>query len=274
MRLEVGERGDGVAFGVDLDHDEGMKRVPDLNGPAALWLVRHAESKGNLADAQAAQAGAARLELDVRDPDVELSETGRAQAEALGQLFRNAPADERPTAVLSSPYVRAATTARVAIDASGLDTPVLLDERLRERDLGIFDGMTGKGIRAQFADEAARRDQLGKFYYRPPSGESWADVALRIRSLVATLETRHGGRRVVVFSHQAVILVFRYVLEGLSEAQLLDIDRRETVANCSVTRYAPDTEGALELVTYNDVRHLERADEEVTEEPDAATVAS
>ena len=38
-------------------------------GPAALWLVRHAESKGNVADAQATGAGAARLELDVRDPD-------------------------------------------------------------------------------------------------------------------------------------------------------------------------------------------------------------
>lgn len=255
-----------------------MERVPDvtgpLAGPASLWLVRHAESKGNLADAQAAQAGAARLRLDVRDPDVELSDTGRAQAKALGQLFRDVPADQRPTTVLSSPYVRAATTAKVAVEAGGSDVAVTFDERLRERDLGIFDGMTGKGIRAQFADEAARRDRLGKFYYRPPSGESWADVALRIRSFVVTLETKQVGARVVVFSHQAVILVFRYVLEGLSETDLLEIDRRETVANCSVTRYARNGDGLLELAAYNDVGHLERADEDVTEEPDAATVAT
>ena len=58
------------------------------------------------------------------------------------------------------------------------------DERLRERDFGAFDGMTGAGIREQYPDEAKRRDLLGKFYYRPPGGESWADVALRIRSLL------------------------------------------------------------------------------------------
>ena len=46
--------------------------------------------------------------------------------------------------------------------------------------------MTGAGIREQYPDEAQRRDLLGKFYYRPPGGESWADVALRIRSLLAT----------------------------------------------------------------------------------------
>ena len=60
------------------------------------------------------------------------------------------------------------------------------DERLRERDFGAFDGMTGAGIREQYPDEAKRRDLLGKFYYRPPGGESWADVALRVRSLLFT----------------------------------------------------------------------------------------
>ena len=46
--------------------------------------------------------------------------------------------------------------------------------------------MTRSGIREQYPEEAQRRDLLGKFYYRPPGGESWADVALRVRSLLAT----------------------------------------------------------------------------------------
>ncbi len=52
--------------------------------PSVIWLVRHGESMGNVADAQAQKSGAGRLELDIRDPDVPLSDTGRAQAEALG----------------------------------------------------------------------------------------------------------------------------------------------------------------------------------------------
>jgi broad specificity phosphatase PhoE len=236
-------------------------------GPSALWLVRHAESQGNLADVRATEAGAPRLELDVRDPDVPLSATGRRQAEALGAWLRDLPAGQRPTALLSSPFTRAAETAQVAVQVSGLDLPVRFDERLRERDFGAFDGMTRAGIRAEYPQEAQRRDLLGKFYYRPPGGESWADVALRVRSVLTTAELRHTGERLMIVSHQAVILVFRYVLEELTEEELLDIDKREPIANCSVTRYEAGPDGTLQLADANAVGHLTRAEEPVTEEP-------
>ena len=87
-----------------------------MPGPSAVWLVRHAESMGNVADARAHEQGAGRLTLDVRDPDVALSETGCAQAQALGRWMAGLPADERPTAVLSSPYTRALTTAQLAAE--------------------------------------------------------------------------------------------------------------------------------------------------------------
>ena len=57
-----------------------------------------------------------------------------------------------------------------------------------------------------------------------------ADVALRIRSLLATEALRHDGERLMCVSHQAVVMVFRYVVEELSEQQLLDVDRTEQVA--------------------------------------------
>jgi broad specificity phosphatase PhoE len=235
-------------------------------GPTVVWLVRHGESVGNVADARAQEAGSGRLELDVRDPDVPLSETGRAQAGALGARLAALPEDERPTAVLSSPFNRALTTARLATDQLGIR--LRTDERLRERDFGAFDGMTGAGIREQFPDEAGRRDLLGKFYYRPPGGESWADVALRIRSLLATEALRHDCERLLVVAHQAVIMVFRYVLEELSEQQLLVVDREEQIANASLTRYERDADGNLGLVAFNEVDHL--TPQAVTEEPDAA----
>jgi broad specificity phosphatase PhoE len=240
-------------------------RVP---GPSVLWLVRHGESVGNLADAQAQRAGAGRLELDIRDPDVPLSDTGRSQAEALGAWLAVLPEDERPTAVISSPFERALTTAKLA--TADLGIRVRTDERLRERDFGAFDRMTGAGIREQFPDEAARRDLLGKFYYRPPGGESWADVALRIRSLLGTEGLRQDCERLVVVAHQAVIMVFRYVLEELGEQELLELDREEQVANASLTRYEREESGSFRLISFNEVEHLVAEDEHVTKEPDAA----
>jgi broad specificity phosphatase PhoE len=237
-------------------------------GPKVVWLVRHGESMGNVADANAQRTKAGRLELDVRDPDVPLSDTGRSQAEALGTWLAALPEDERPTAALSSPFNRALTTAQLA--TAGLDLRVRTDERLRERDFGAFDGMTGAGIREQYPDEAKRRDVLGKFYYRPPGGESWADVALRIRSVLATEGLRYDCERLLVVAHQAVIMVFRYVLEELSEQELLEVDREEQVANASLTRYDRDADGNLRLTTFNEVEHLTDENEKVTEEPDAA----
>ena len=144
------------------------------------------------------------------------------------------------------------------------------DERLRERDFGAFDGMTGAGIREQYPDEAGRRDLLGKFYYRPPGGESWADVALRIRSLLATEALRHDCERLLIVAHQAVIMVFRYVLEELTEQELLEVDKDEQVANASLTRYELTATASCQLVAFNDVEHLVADAEDVTEEPDAA----
>ena len=234
------------------------------HGPATLTLVRHGESVGNVADAQANRRHADRLDLDVRDADVELSPTGRSQADALRDWLHEAPDDERPTLVLSSPYRRAADTAARAVDGLGLD--VVYDERLRERDLGVFDGLTGRGIRAEYADEAARRRKVGKFYYQPPSGESWADVVLRVRSLLADLRLGFDDARVWMFSHQAVIMSFRYVLDGLTERQLLDLDGSTRLANVSVSRWArPD--GELELVTFGDTGIVDARDSEVTKEP-------
>jgi broad specificity phosphatase PhoE len=176
--------------------------------------------------------------------------------------------DAHPEVVITSPYRRALETARLATDV--VEVELLHDERLRERDLGVFDGLTGLGIRTRYPDEAERRKKLGKFYYQPPSGESWCDVALRVRSLLLTWREEYAGRRVAVFTHQAVIMCHRLVLEDLSEEVLLEADRGDPLANCSMTTYRTGADGRLELVRYNDTSAVERsAEAPVTEEPDA-----
>ncbi|MGH8889828.1 MAG: histidine phosphatase family protein [Acidothermaceae bacterium] len=222
--------------------------------PSRLWLIRHGESTGNIADNKAKTIDAETVEVSVRDPDVPLSELGRRQAAAIGASLR---AEPRPDLVFSSPYERAHETARIAVRQANLDVEIRCDERLRERDLGLFDGLTGLGIRNRFPGEAARRSWLGKFYYRPPYGESWADVALRVRSVLADVSQQ--GDRIAFFSHQAVLFVCRYVIEQLSEQQILDVDRQVVFHNGGVTSYAADETGRLRLVEHNALGHLDAA---------------
>ncbi|MGY2704192.1 MULTISPECIES: histidine phosphatase family protein [unclassified Nocardioides] len=234
------------------------------NGPASLTLVRHGESVGNLADGRAREAAAEVLDLDERDADVELSPAGRDQAAALATwLEEKAPDDWRPTIALASPYRRAAETAQHALRPVGLEA--VLDERLRERDLGVFDGLTGAGIRARHPDEAKRRTKVGKFYYQPPSGESWADVVMRVRSLLTDLRHGYDGERLWLFTHQAVIMAFRYALERLDEKELLDIDRTTPIPNASFTRFCRDGD-RFELDVFADARAIDDLDAPVTHE--------
>jgi broad specificity phosphatase PhoE len=233
-------------------------------GPASIVLVRHGESLGNLADAEARRNKAERLDLTARDADVELSETGLSQAAAVRAHLADLPHEERPTLVISSPYQRASSTARWAVQ--DIDVDLLLDERLRERDLGQFDGLTGAGIRHLFADESERRKKVGKFYYQPPGGESWADVVLRVRSLLGDLRHGFGGQRVWMFTHQAVIMAFRYVIEEISEAELLEIDRDSPIPNCSLTAFDFDEHGAR-LRNFASVAALDGESAHVTAEP-------
>ncbi|HVT76502.1 MAG TPA: histidine phosphatase family protein [Acidimicrobiales bacterium] len=230
--------------------------------PCTLSLIRHAESAGNVANAAAIQQRRHELDLALRDMDVPLSPLGETQARELADWFRRA---ERPDAVICSPYARAVQTATIALACAGLECDVVLDERLREREFGILDRLTKFGIEARYPEQAAARAFLGKFFHRPPGGESWADVAARVRGFVTDLRLDYAQRRVVVVTHQAVIMLFRYVLDGLDETELLALDRAEEIVNTGVTTYAGDGH-TMRLVAFNDADHLSPA--ETTAQPD------
>lgn len=248
--------------------------------PERLWIVRHGESAGNVARDAAQAAGLPRIDIAERDVDVPLSPLGERQADALGHWFADMADHERPEIVLASPYLRARRTAERACRTGGLGSAVcdlVLDERLREKEFGVLDRLTRSGIERHFPDQAEFRRILGKFYHRPPGGESWCDVILRLRSTLDTVSLHHGGRRVLIVSHQVVVLCLRYLLESLTEEEILDIDAEGDVANCAVTEYRFDPQvgsgGGLVLARYNFVAPLERAGAPVTAEPDANVAA-
>ena len=233
--------------------------------PSRLWIVRHGESAGNVARDEAHALGADRIELATRDVDIVLSVQGEQQARALGEMFAGLESDMRPEVLLASPYARALATAEAVRTAGGVarDVPICVDERLREKEFGILDGLTTSGVRSVYPDQAEFRRLLGKFYHRPPGGESWCDVIFRLRSVMDMIALHHAEKRVLIVAHQVVVLCLRYVIDGLSEEEILAIDREADVANCSITEYRfdPDkgADGGLELVRYNAVAHLERA---------------
>jgi broad specificity phosphatase PhoE len=227
--------------------------------PSQLWIVRHGESAGNVARDTANAGGAERIVLEARDVDIVLSPRGENQARALGAWFAAKCQKERPDVMLASPYMRAKATAQLFRDAGGTadsNEPICMDERLREKEFGILDGLTTAGVAAL---------------------ESWCDVIFRLRSLMDTVALHYAGRRVMIVAHQVVVLCLRYIIENMSEEQILAIDREGDVANCSVTEYRFDAnigrDGGLALVGYNITTPVAESAVAVTTEPEGTKAA-
>lgn len=242
--------------------------------PQQVWLVRHGQSAGNVARDAATAANELLIDIAERDVDVPLSALGLRQADALAQWLAALPPERQPNVVLYSPYLRARATAQAVLQCLGPDDmlAVLADERLREKEFGITDRLTALGIAHKYPELAEQRKHVGKFYFRPPGGESWCDVILRLRSVLDTITREYRRERVLIIGHQVIVNCFRYLFERLDEDAILAIDRAADVPNCGVTSYQFNPEagkrGKLVLELENFVAPLRERGTPVTDKPD------
>jgi broad specificity phosphatase PhoE len=223
---------------------------------AELVLIRHGQSASNVAFPKADAAGLVDSGLTGRDADVELTDRGRAQAQAVGGWLARLPVGDRPQVVITSPYRRARETWRIAAEASGLELPAPgTDDRLVDRLLGDLEMLTRAGIAERFPDEPERQRQAGEYRYRPPGGEDFGDIAERLTSFLTDLNREHAGERAVVVAHDSVVLMMRAVIEELDLDAVAEVAAAGYVRNASISVFR-EGDGELILDRYNTVDHL------------------
>ncbi|HWS32780.1 MAG TPA: histidine phosphatase family protein [Actinoplanes sp.] len=224
---------------------------------AELILVRHGQSLANVAFPAADAEGLLEAAVSGRDADVPLTGLGEEQAAAVGRWLAALPEERRPEVVITSPYLRARETWRIAAEASKVPLPEPgTDDRLVDRLLGDLEMLTRAAVLARFPDEAGRRAAAGEFEYAPPGGESFGDVAVRLGSFLDDLRAGYPGQRVVVVAHDAVVLMMRAVIERLDRDGVLAVERESGfVRNASISRFV-DSGAGLTLDRYNVVDHL------------------
>ena len=154
--------------------------------PRPVWLIRHAESEWNALGRWQGQ----------RDPA--LSERGRGQAEQLAAALRAAGIG----AIIASDLLRARETAGIVGRAAGV--AVEIDPRLRERDLGIWSGLTSVEIAARWPVDLARLRARDRDL-APGGGESLRALHARVAAFVADLARRSGEGAIAVVTHAGVL---------------------------------------------------------------------
>lgn len=200
--------------------------------PTRLLLLRHGETA---------------LSVERRfagSRDVELTETGRRQADAAARRLSGRAVD----AIVSSPLRRARDGADCAARAFGADVAVL--DGLRETDFGEWEGRTFGEVGEKWPDELAR--WLSDTSVAPPQGESFASVARRVAAAREEILRRYAGRTVLVVSHVTPIkILLQQALLAPGEALYrMHLD----VASLSEIHYFAD--GPCVVRSLNDTAHL------------------
>ncbi|MCQ4163893.1 histidine phosphatase family protein [Tahibacter harae] len=201
--------------------------MPSFDPTRCLYACRHGESLGNIARADAEKRGLAEVVCAYRDADLPLTATGHAQAAWLGRRLAQLPPAQRPVRLICSPYRRALETADAIIRHAYANSRVAfsLDARLRPKAFGVLEGLTRRGVRERFPELAAERERVGRFHFRPPGGESRADVVQRVGDFLAQLRSRHGGEPVLLVTHQIVVnAVGHLLLDDEGDALATDDD--------------------------------------------------
>lgn len=204
--------------------------------PTTLVLVRHGESEGNRDQHFGGHGPTA------------LTERGRQQADRVAaRLAAEFPAE----ALVSSDLVRAVQTAEPIAAATRL--AMATERGLRERSVGVFDGMRFADAQAQYPEiwaKLAARDPDTV----PPGGEHIDDVYARVSATIDALVDRHRGQRVICVSHGiAIFHAFSYITGLGSPAQ----QRRvfTLVDNASISVF--ETRGDhWRIKCLNDTAHL------------------
>lgn len=161
--------------------------------------------------------------------DSPLTETGRAQAGAMGRALAHelrqaghAPAD---VVVRASPLGRVRETLALAAQEAGLTHHEgSFDDRLREMSWGEWDGLTGPEIEARWPGAMAAR-RLDRWTYEPPGGENYIAAAARARAALDDIAALAMERPVAVFAHGGIGRVLRGLFLRVPEAEILDMDQ-------------------------------------------------
>lgn len=223
--------------------------------PIDLLLVRHGQSEGNAAKRQSENGDSSAFSpefLERHNASFRLTDLGRNQAKAAGNFLATGFISQGVVfdRMYVSEYIRAKETAALL----GLpDAEWLCDPYLTERDWGEIDTLPEHEREERFG-EALRKRQVEPFFWRPPGGESFNDLGLRIDRFLDTLHRECSDKRVIVVCHGEVMRAFQVRLERLSQSRFRELvfsgRRHDRIHNCQINHYTRRNPANQKIVPY------------------------
>ncbi len=225
-----------------------------LGLPKSLIFIRHGETDFNrVFDLREKSEKTIEGIIKNGDFNIELNVHGIGQAIRLGKYLARL---NKFDCLYYSPYKRTAQTKDIIVQYLGYPIECFEDIRLSERDMGLIYGMHRQEIVDKFTEVAKQREKTESFLFRPPSGESCADVMIRIDRFLSDICYEQCQKNILVISHLLPILLSRMILDNYGYPTYIpSISNGERPSNCSMTIYEPAND-KLKLRGYNLTDHL------------------
>lgn len=181
--------------------------------PVELWLVRHGQTDWNTDRRFQGQT------------DIPLNAVGVAQARNLAETLN----DAQISAIYSSDLNRALQTASIL--AENRNIPIIKEKRLREINMGAWEGRTVQDVTLNLADELMELAN-NPIHGRAPGGESLAEVASRVKTFADEIALIHPGQSVMAVTHRLTLGALHCLAEGIPLSQA----REFNFENCTILR--------------------------------------
>lgn len=225
-----------------------------MHRPVLLVIVRHGQSLRNTFDIHKGIERMPQAIATTPDHSVPLTPEGEREALRTGEgLCREFGSFD---AVFHSPWLRTCQTTDLILRAFPPGTPQRRNLFLVEQHFGQLDPC----LWPQRLEEYARAYELfeqqraimGRFYCRPPDGESWADVCMRSHQFLGTIfRPERAGQRILVVTHGVTQQSFRYHLEHPTEEALVEEYIQAPNLNCGAGAYSWSESTGWKLLFWN-----------------------
>ena len=210
-----------------------------------LFLVRHGESEGNV-----------NKDVHRQTPDHFISVTERGWREQIlpcgpflrAHIAKEGGLENRRFALWHSSFLRACQTAKgIHMAIQDLNPEVHMRDSLGEISYGHADGLGDEVAAQEYPDYGSQRQRDSSHntmhFLRFPNGESRADVGVRVRLFIESLQRKvkeSGITDHIVVTHGVTL---RVIVKEWLNLHFSETDQEKNPGNCDVRLIARRTEG-------------------------------
>ncbi len=202
-----------------------------------VYIIRHGETEWNLKG------------IHQGHKDSKLTPKGEEQADCLGQRFKDAGLifDH----IYSSDLGRANETARRICTSINQENLINTTASLRERSLGILEGLTYKEIESNLPDDF-KQHISGNPDYTPDGGESWKETQERVGKALEKIAQKHDNKKVLCVTHGGIVSMALRLCLNIP----LNEKRKFGIPNTAINIFEYHLEQDWRLRTWGDISHF------------------